>query len=151
MKKLTLIITILLFTFLPIGAVKKFEANPINVAIVIVEKGDSASISKLFDYYGYAYKNTEDGYRIMKHSSGNEMRYSISDSCDGTTNTKVIVRTKATHKEVDNLLTELKFKKIGNLYERIIHRYNNQVTQCRFSPRNTLIFERLTAKNQNNM
>ena len=145
MKKLIFLISFL-FTLLPAGAVKKFEANPINVAVVIVEKGDSSKIIRIFDYYGYNQQGSADGYKIMKHSNGNEIRYSFTDSNDGSKNTQVIVKTKATHKEIEKLLSELNFKKDGNIYERMIHRYNKQVTQCSLGPSNTLIFQRI--KNQ---
>lgn len=83
MKKYLFTLLLLLITLFPSGAVKKFEANPINVAVVIVEKGDSTQITKLFDYYGYTQQGTTDGYKIMKHPNGSEMRYSITDSNDG--------------------------------------------------------------------
>ena len=142
MKKHILTLLFILFTIISGGAVKKFEANPINVAVVIIEKEDNNEITKLFDYYGYTLQGTSDGYQIMKTSSGNEIRYSFTDTNDESKNTTVIVKTKATHKEIDNLLTELKFKKVGNIYERMIHRYNNQVTNCSFGPRNTLVLQR---------
>lgn len=146
MKSIILTFIFLLISLLPAGAVKKFEANPINVAVVIVEKGDSTQIKKLFDYYGYTHQGTTDGYKIMKHPNGSEIRYSLTDFNDSGKHTKVIVKSKATHKEIDKLLTDLKFKKVGNLYERMINRYNNQVTQCSFGPSNTLVFHRINNK-----
>ena len=83
MKKLILLF-FLLFTLLPAGAVKKLDSNPINIAILIVEKGDSTQIKKLFDYYGYSLLGTSDSYLIMKTSSGNEIRYSFIDTNDGS-------------------------------------------------------------------
>lgn len=147
MNQIIITVIFLLFTLLPAGAVKKFEANPINVAVVIVEKVDSTEIAKFFDYYGYTQQGTTDGYKIMKHPNGSEMRYLLTDSNDGSRNTKVIVKTKASHKQIDKDLTDLKFKKVGNLYERMINRYNNQVTQCSFGPSSTLVFQRFTNKN----
>lgn len=113
---------------------------------MIVEKGDSTQITKLFDYYGYILQGTTDGYKVMKHPSGNEISYSFTDPNDSGKHTKVIVKTKATHKEIDKLLTDLKFKKFGKFYERMINRYNNQITQCNFGPSNTLVFQRFTNK-----
>ena len=146
MKKYLFTLLLLLSTLLPAKAVKKFDANPINVAVVIVEKGDSTEITKLFDYYNYTPQGTTDGYKIMKTPNGNEIRYSFTDSKDRGKITKVIVKTKSSHKDIEKLLAELKFKKVGNTYERMIHRYNNQITQCCFGPSNTLIFERFTNK-----
>ena len=145
MNKFIFTLLLTLF-FLPAGAVKKFDATPINVAVVIVEKGDSTEIAKLFDYYGYTQQGTTDGYKIMKHPNGSEMRYSYIDSNDRGKQTKVIVKSKANHKEIVKLLTDLKFKKVGNLYEHMINRYNNQVTQCSFGTSNTLIFHRFNNK-----
>ncbi|MDE6548831.1 MAG: hypothetical protein K2L22_07525 [Muribaculaceae bacterium] len=147
MKKYLLTLLLLLSTLLHTSAVKKFDANPINVAIVIVEKGDSTEITKIFDYYGYTLQGSTDGYNVMTHSNGSEMRYSTCDSNDGVKTNKVIVKTKSSHKDIEKLLTELKFKKVGNIYERMIHRYNNQITQCSFGPKNTLIFNRLYNQN----
>lgn len=44
---------------------------------MIVEKGDSTQITKLFDYYGYILQGTTDGYKVMKHPSGNEISYLV--------------------------------------------------------------------------
>lgn len=146
-KFIIYLLSIIVISSLPAGAVKTINANPINVAVVIVETNDSVKIAETLYYYGYGLKETTyDGYIVMKHPNGNEIRYSLTDQNDSSNHTKVVVKTKATHKEIDKLLTDLKFKKGGNLYERMINRYNNQITQCNFGPNKTLVFQRFTNK-----
>ena len=99
-----------------VGAVKKVDANPINVGVLIAEKGDSTQVASLFRYYGYTPKGMENDYQIMKHFNGNEMRYSFNDSGKEMKYPTIVVKTDASQKETDAILTELKFVKTGNAY-----------------------------------
>lgn len=135
---------LLLLTFLPAQAVKKLnDVNPINIASVIVEKSDSANIASTLEYYGYILQGTENGYQILKHPNGDEIRYSFhpenSDSKDPT----IIVKPKETQKQIDSRLNELDFTKEGNQYRRIKNMYSRYITQCEHGPHNTLIFRRV--------
>ena len=142
MKKLILLI-LLLLPFLPARAVKKFDANPINVAVVLVEKADSANIESMFDYYGYSFQTKEDGYHVMKHPNGSIIRYSFKDDNITQKHPIIIIKPIGTKKETDATLKELKFVKNGHLYERMFNRYNQLATQCSIGPKATLIFKRI--------
>ena len=97
MKTIIITIILILFSLLPAHAVKKIEANPINVAVVLVEKGDSDNIDNLFKYYGYTLQGQEDGYNIMKHDKGDIIRYSF--NYDGKINSfpNIIIKPKGSH------------------------------------------------------
>ena len=143
MKQVLLTITLLILTLLPASAVKKFEANPINIATVIVEKTDSSQIASTCEYYGFSYDGTKDGYTVMKSTNGNEIRFTFKDNGTVQEYPTIIVKTKATHKEIDSRLKELDFEKNGSIYEIKRNQYSRSIKQCSFGPHNTLIFRRL--------
>ena len=138
-----LTLLLLFLTILPASAIKKFEANPINIAAVMVEKTDSAKIASTCEYYGFTYQGVEDGYTVMKRTNGNEIKFTFNDN--GTINKypTIVVKTKEAHKEIDARLKELNFEKKGNTYEIKQNQYSRFITQCSFGPHNTLIFRRL--------
>ncbi len=140
MKPILLTLTLLLLSLLPANAAKKPAAHPINVAILIVEKTDSAKIASTFDYYGYALQGTEDGYSIMKDTDGNEIRYSFNPQ--ESKHPTLIVKTNETHKAIDTRLKDLSFDKTPNGYERVRNMYSTHATQCNFGPHSTLIIRR---------
>ena len=143
---LHLIFTLLSLIFISpfnASAVKKVDANPINVGVLIAEKGDSTQVASLFQYYGYTPQGTENDYQIMKHFNGNEIRYSFNYSGIHQKYPTVVVKTNASQKEIDAILTELKFIKVGNAYERAVSRYNNYITRCSHGPHNTIIIQRI--------
>lgn len=123
---------------------KKLEINahPINVAVVIVEKEDSVKIADLFNYYGYTLHGTQDGYKVMKDSKGNEIRYSYNDTESSSTFPKVIVKSKEKIKDIETRLDNLQFRKVGDLYQRTINYDRHNITQCNFGTNNTLVFQR---------
>ena len=47
------LLSLIFISPLPAGAVKKVEANPINVAVILTEKQDYASLASTLLYYGY--------------------------------------------------------------------------------------------------
>lgn len=141
MKPLLLTMTLLL-TLLPANAVKKFEADPINIAAVIVEKTDSANVASTLSFYGYTFQTKEDGYTIMRHPNGNEIRYSFSQTENNYPT--VIVKTKGTRKSIDTKLNELDFVNSGKGYDKIRNQYSKFKTQCNFGLRSTLIFQHST-------
>lgn len=144
MKNYFITLTLILFSLLPAGAVKKFDANPINLAVVLVEKADSANIDGFFKYYGYKLQGSEDGYQIMRHDNGNEIHYSFKDGDISQKHPIIIVKPKGRQKEIDACLEDLKFVKNGNLYERMVNRYNHLSTQCSFEPQGSLVLKRIT-------
>ena len=131
----------LLLTLLPANAaIKKFEADPINIAAIIVEKADSANVASTLSFYGYTFQTKEDGYTVMRHPNGNEIRYSFSQTENKYPT--VIVKTKGTRKSIDTKLNELDFVKSGKGYEKIRNQYSKFKTNCTFGPHSNLIFRR---------
>lgn len=143
MKQTLLTITLLILTILPVSAVKKISADPINIAITLVEKTDSAKVASTLTYYGYTLQNIEDGYNVMKDSNGNEIRYSFKESDSSHKYPTVIVKTQGTNKALDSKLKELNFEKVGNGYERMRNKYSKFRTQCKFGPKSTLTLGRI--------
>ena len=143
MKQIFLTLTLLLISILPASAAKKIEANPINIAVNLVEKTDSLRIASTLDYYGYTYQNTEDGYTVMQDTNGNEIRYSFKEIDSSNKYPIVIVKIQGTHKAIDSKLKELDFEKIGNCYEHMRNEYSKYRTQCKFSPKSTMIIRRI--------
>ncbi len=123
---------------------KKIEINahPINVAVIIVEKGDSAKVADLFNYYGYTLQGIEEGYNVMKDSKGNEILYTY-DNTEGKF-PKVIVKSNEKTKYIESRLGNLQFKKDGNIYQRTINYDGNNITECFIKPDDTLVFQRST-------
>lgn len=143
MKQIFLPLLLLLLTLIPqtANAVKKIEANPINIAAQLVEKTDSTKVASTLEYYGYHPQGTEDGYQIMRTQNGNEIRFSFTDS--GNKYPTVVVKTHGTTKSIDVKLKELDFEKSGNGYEKMKNVYSKFKTQCKFGSHNTLIFKRI--------
>ena len=143
MKQIILTLTFLLLTILPAGAIKKIEVNPINLAVVLVEKVDESKIASYIDYYGYTLQTPDNEYQVMKHPNGDEIRYSFNVDNKGSQYPTVIVKLRETPTAIDARLKELNFIKVGNNYERVISRYNNYVTRCSLGPHNTLVIRRI--------
>ena len=143
MKQVLLTITLLILTLLPVSAVKKFEANPINIAAVMVEKTDSAQIASTCEYYGFSYQGVEDGYTVMKRTNGNEIKFTFNDNGTIQKYPIIVVKSKGTHKEIDARLKDLSFEKIGHTYEIKRNQYSRYITQCNVGSKNSLIFQRI--------
>lgn len=141
--KYFLTLTFLLLTLLPTSAVKKFEPNPINVAAIIVEKTDSTKVASTCEYYGFAYQGVEDGYTVMKRANGVEIKFTFRENCNPLKYPTILVKTKETHKEINERLKELSFDKEGNVYKAPYNQYSRYITQCSFGRGNTLIFQRI--------
>ena len=141
--KYFLTLTLLLLTLLPASAIKKIEANPINIAVSLVEKTDSAKVASTLTYYGYTLQGTEDGYQITKDPNGNEIHYSFKESTASHKYPTIKVRTTGIHKALDDRLKELNFEKKRNGYERMKNMYSKYKTLCSFGPNNTLILRRI--------
>ena len=118
MKKITLLLSLLLFTLLPTHAVKKVEANAINVAVMLTEQPDSAGIASTCEYYGYVSQPKQDGYNVYKHPNGSIIRYTFTTEEDGKSYPTIEVKSKDSQKGKEEILQELNFKKNVNGYER---------------------------------
>lgn len=136
----------LLFTLLPAWAiskleihpVKKIEANPINIAVMLTERPDSASIASTCEYYGYILQSPQDGYTVYQHPNGSTICFSIKEAYNGKKYSTIEVRSKATQKEKDQTLRSLNFQKSSNVYIRGTVGYT---TQCTNGPHGALIFQ----------
>ena len=138
-----LTLLLLILNLIPASAIKKFEANPINIAAVMVEKTDSAQIASTCEYYGFTYQGVEDGYTVMKRSNGNEIKFTFNDNGTTQKHPVIVVKTKEAHKEIDARLKELNFEKKGNSYEIKRNQYSRFITQCNFGAKNSLIFRKI--------
>ncbi len=120
-------------------AVKKIEANPINVAIMLVQEKDSASMASTLQYYGYERQIPPSGGQgaYFTHPNGSTIRYKYSDSNE--TFPTVEVTSKASAKEKDKILQNLNFHKNGNTYEQ---KTVGSLISCSFGPHGTLTLTR---------
>ena len=133
MKKLTLLIFLLLIS-LPAVAQNKAEGNPINIAVSLTQKEDTTTMASTCEYYGYLRQHPQDGYTVFTHPNGSRIRYKYSDT--DHRNSTIEVTTKATAKEKNNILTDLRFEKTGTAYER---KYTGFIVRCTDGPHNTLL------------
>ena len=136
MKKLTLLI-FLLFSLLPVHAVKTIEANPINIAVMLTQETDTAKMASTCEYYGFTRQIIKDGYTIFIHPNGSVIRYKFTNA-DQKYPT-IEVTSKVSQKEKDNTLKNLNFQKSGNTYER---KSVGHTTHCTNGPHGTLILTR---------
>lgn len=141
MKQILLTITLLL-TLLPASAVKKIEANPINIAASLVEKTDSAKIASTLEYYGYLPSGIENGYQILKHSNSTEIRFTFNENGIPTQYPTVIVKHNTHSKDIPDCLKGLDFESIHNGYKKEKNQFSRYITQCQHGPKGTLIFRR---------
>ncbi len=126
---------------LPARAIKKPVANPINLAVLLVEMTDSTEVAATLDYYGYTLQGERDGYKVLLHPNGNELRYTYSET-PGQQFPTIIAKPTGSQKQTDSSLKELKYKKVGNAYERTTSRYHSHLSSCTHGPHSTLIFRR---------
>ncbi|MDE6479927.1 MAG: hypothetical protein K2L45_06615 [Muribaculaceae bacterium] len=128
------ILSLIFIASLPAVAANKAEGNPINIAVSLTQKEDTTSMASTCEYYGYVRQQPQDGYTVYTHPNGSKIRYKYSDA--DLRNSNIEVTTKSTAKEKDNILTELRFEKNGNVYER---KYTGFIVRCTNGPRNSLI------------
>lgn len=115
MKKsliLSILSLIILFA-LPVHAVKKIEANPINIAVMLVQENDSAKMVSTCDYYGYVRQPSQEGYAVFTHKNGSIIRFKVDDQKHSI----VEVSSKNSQKEKDQILKNLNFHKKSKGYE----------------------------------
>ena len=137
MKKTILLLFLLLFTLLPAQAVRKVEANPINVAVILTEQPDSASIASTCEYYGYVNQPSQDGYTVYQHPKGSTIRYKYTVAENGKSYPTIEVKSKYSQKDKEQLLQQLNFRKNGNTYERKAIGHH---TRCSSAPQGYLRF-----------
>ena len=154
MKHPLLILTLLLLAILTASAVKKIEANPINVAFILAQETDSAKIASICDYYGYqpspdngtVSKTASAGLssgetNTYRHPNGSILRISFRDATPDQPYPQVEVKSKQSSKDIDFTLTDLRFKKQGNGYERKLGQYARYTTTCKHASHDFLLFQ----------
>ena len=154
MKHPLLILTLLLLAILPARAVKKIEANPINVAFILAQETDSAKIASICDYYGYqpssddshSYKSASASLssgetNTYHHPNGSILRISFRDATPDRPYPQVEVKSKQSSKNIDFTLTDLRFEKQSNGYQRNLGQHARHITTCKSAPRGFLLFQ----------
>lgn len=135
---------IFIFAF-PAKAIKKIEANPINIAVMLTQETDTASISFTLQYYGNSCGIQEklktdsskpETYVTYTHPNSSIIRYRLSGREKYYT---IEVISKLSTKEKDKILKNLNFQKKSNEYEL---KTIGHITRCVSSPNNTLIITR---------
>ncbi len=116
---------------------KKIEANPINIAVMLMQENDTAAMAKSCEYYGYTRQQQTNGYTTFTHPNGSTIRYKLNDQNNPT----VEVTSHCTAKEKEHLLQNLNFTKTGNAYEQ---KSIGFITRCTFAPHGTLILQRIS-------
>lgn len=144
MKSIILTLSILILSVLLSQAAKKIDAHPINIAVSLVEKSDSAKVASTLEYYGYSFDSNEDEYVVMKDSKGNEIRYTFTETNSPIKYPIVTVKTHETHKEIDSRLKELNFEKVGKGYDMMRNHNSRSKINCTFGPSSTLIIRRIS-------
>ncbi|MDE5757485.1 MAG: hypothetical protein K2H85_02615 [Allobaculum sp.] len=118
MKKLTIILTLLILSLLPSVAANKHEANPINLAVILTEKNDSATMASVCEFYGYQAQPSQDGYTVYHHPNGSIIRFTFTPAEDGRRYATIEVKSTISSKEMDEILGDLRFQQTGNVYSR---------------------------------
>ncbi len=136
------ILSLIFLCSLPAGAIKKVEANPINVAVMLMQEKDTASMASTCEYYGYIRQPENNGFTVFKHLNGSSIRYKYSDSNQQFPT--VEVTSKASAKEKAQILQNLNFNKEGNSYEQ---KYVGGRIKCTFGPHGTILLQRIPKKN----
>ncbi len=137
-----LIVAFIISSAIPVGAVKKVEAHPINVAVMLTQETDTAKIASTLDYYGYTREPqgnltpdtpTPDTNAVFTHPNGSRIRYTLPS---GDKYPTIEVKTKATAKEKDKILKNLNFQKTAKGYEK---KSIGHTTTCTPSTNGTLL------------
>ena len=140
MKKTLFILSLLILAIIPAKAIKKIEANPINIAFILAQETDTAKIASICKYYGYELQQPKDGYTVYEHANSSIIRYSFKDATEEQPYPKVEVKSKLNTKEIDFSLTDLEFKKDGSGYIRKRNQYARTIINCKHTSGGFYIF-----------
>lgn len=133
------LLSLLIFPTLSSQTRKNVEANPINVAVSLMHRTDTASMASTCNYYGYTRQSPHAGYTIFSHPNGSIIRYKYTDSSQSFPT--VEVTSKVAAKERDQILQNLRFEKVGNVLEQKSIGFS---TRCQLGSHGTLILTRHT-------
>lgn len=117
-------------------AVKKIEANPINIAVMLTQETDTAKMASTCEYYGYTRKMPQNDYTVFSHNNGSQIKYKLTY---GEKYPTIEVRSNVSSKEKDKILKILNFQKEGHTYE---YKSIGTITRCSSGPHGTLILSR---------
>lgn len=112
------LLSLIFISPLYVSAANKLEANPINIAVILSEKNDSATMASVCEFYGYQVQTSQDGYTVYHHPNGSIIRYAFSTADDGRQYATIEVKSKMSSKEQDKILKDFRFRKSSNVYER---------------------------------
>ncbi len=124
---------------------KKIEANPINIAAVMIQANDTASITSTLRYYGYTPSSLTPGTSTpdtWTHPNGSTISYSVTDpnTLSGYT---IEATSHGSTKDKENLLESLNFKKVGNAFEQKSVGFR---VRGSFAPHGMLVLKRVPKK-----
>lgn len=158
MKKQFIIylLSFIILQALPAQAIKRINANPINIASQLVLKQDSAEVASTLEYYGYTHTPNyttqsptpqapfadTDGFTVFSNPDGSIIRFAYLDNTDKQNYPIIQVYTKQSRTETEKKLQELDYKKNGNHYENILSKHSRYLTKCTFGPGKFLTFDR---------
>ncbi|MDE5998318.1 MAG: hypothetical protein K2G77_08940 [Muribaculaceae bacterium] len=150
--KLIFCILSLIF-LLPLSAyaVKKIDANPINVAYILSQKTDPDAISSTLIYYGYTPQPkgnlTPDTSKpetfVYTHPNGSVIKYTFKDISESHPCPYIEVKSNKGSNETIKVLENLAFKKKGSGYLRNIGKHAKTETHCTHGSQGYLIFHRI--------
>ncbi len=143
MKKYFLTIFLIALFIVPTSAVKKIEANPLNIAVSLTEKNDSAIIISDLTYYGYTPQLSAKGNTEFHHSNGSVITFTMPTSKSRGEYPTIEVKSNYNRKEIDNIMMDLRFKRVGNGYERNNSRYDKYLTRCTNGSSGILVIKRI--------
>ena len=112
------LLSLILISPLSANAANKHEANPINLAVILTEKNDSATIASICEFYGYQAQSSQDGYTVYQHPNGSIIRYTFTPADDGRQYATIEVKSKISSREQEEIFKDLRFQKTGTAYER---------------------------------
>nr|MDE6697279.1 hypothetical protein [Muribaculaceae bacterium] len=127
---------------LPAEAVKRMIVNPVNIASQLVLKQDSATVASTLEYYGYTIHPSQEGYTVFKHSDGSVIRFVYQNPDPKQSYPTIQVYTKSAKPQIEKVLSELNYKRVGNHYETTTSKYSTYLTKCTFGPGKFLTFDR---------
>ena len=163
-------LALLLMAILPAGAVKRIDANPINIAFILSQETDPDVIASTLFYYGYEPMEGRLPSRPAKaeatstqsasaglssgetnsytHPNGSMIRYTFKDATESQPYPQVEVKSNRGSKDIESTLESLDFKKKGSRYIRNTGQYAKTETHCTNESQSFLIFHRTKINRQ---
>lgn len=74
-----IVLSLLFIHRLSAQSLKNVEGNPINVAVSLMHRQDTVTMSSICNYYGYTRQPSQDGYTVFTHPNGSNIRYKYTE------------------------------------------------------------------------